>query len=297
LVFNSEGDLFVAAGGHDIYEFINNNGTLSSSPVIFASGLDEPYGLAFNSAGNLFVADNGNGEITEITPAGTQSTFASGLKHPTGLAFNGEGDLFVLVYTNNSPLKGGPLGYGAIIEITPGGTQSTYASTGTNADIGLVSEGLVDLFVANSVPDGSITEYTLDGPFTYATGLKYPYFMVFDSAGDLFVGIADADNYSIVEITPGGTQSVFTTAVNIPEGLAFQPAPALQAIDVGIQTDQFGFTLIGSNNEVVVVQACTNLANPVWLPQATNTLTNGSSYFSDPQWTNYPTRYYRLLSP
>jgi len=33
------------------------------------------------------------------------------------------------------------------------------------------------------------------------------------------------------------------------------------------------------------------------LPLATNTFTGGSSYFSDPQWTNYPARFYRLRAP
>jgi hypothetical protein len=48
---------------------------------------------------------------------------------------------------------------------------------------------------------------------------------------------------------------------------------------------------------VVVVEACTDLANAVWSPVGTNTLTGGSSYFSDPQWTNYPARLYRLRWP
>jgi hypothetical protein len=48
---------------------------------------------------------------------------------------------------------------------------------------------------------------------------------------------------------------------------------------------------------IVVVEACTNLANPIWYPLATNTLTGGSYYFNDPQWTNYPSRFYRLRSP
>ena len=39
-----------------------------------------------------------------------------------------------------------------------------------------------------------------------------------------------------------------------------------------------------------------SLANPVWSPLETNTLSNGSHYFSDPQWTNYPVRFYRLHS-
>jgi hypothetical protein len=43
-----------------------------------------------------------------------------------------------------------------------------------------------------------------------------------------------------------------------------------------------------------VVEAATNLANPVWIPVSTNnTLTSGTNYFSDPQWTNYPMRFYR----
>jgi hypothetical protein len=46
-----------------------------------------------------------------------------------------------------------------------------------------------------------------------------------------------------------------------------------------------------------MVEACTNFTNPVWQPVQTNTLTGGSSYFSDPQWTNYPARFYRFRSP
>ncbi len=44
-------------------------------------------------------------------------------------------------------------------------------------------------------------------------------------------------------------------------------------------------------------KASTNLANPVWTPLASNTLTSGSAYFSDPQRTNYPSRFYRLRWP
>ncbi len=65
----------------------------------------------------------------------------------------------------------------------------------------------------------------------------------------------------------------------------------------GVQTNQFGFNLNWASGQTVVVEACTNLANPVWNPVATNTLMDGSSYFSDSQWTNYPGRFYRLRSP
>jgi hypothetical protein len=53
----------------------------------------------------------------------------------------------------------------------------------------------------------------------------------------------------------------------------------------------------GSSNLAIVVEACTNLANPIWLPVGTNTLSGGSSYFRDAQWMNYPARFYRLRSP
>ena len=62
----------------------------------------------------------------------------------------------------------------------------------------------------------------------------------------------------------------------------------------GVRTNQFGFNISGTNGWVIVVEACTNLANSVWSPVSTNTLTGGSSYFNDPQWANYPSRFYRL---
>ena len=52
----------------------------------FASGFNGPAGLAFDSAGNLYVA-NDDGTVSEVTPAGVVSTFASGFNDPAGLAF------------------------------------------------------------------------------------------------------------------------------------------------------------------------------------------------------------------
>src|SRR5437899_1918086 len=54
----------------------------------FARGLSNPYGLAFDSAGNLFVADAGSGAIYKFTPYGIRTTFALGLSYPLGLAFD-----------------------------------------------------------------------------------------------------------------------------------------------------------------------------------------------------------------
>ena len=65
----------------------------------------------------------------------------------------------------------------------------------------------------------------------------------------------------------------------------------------GAGTNGFGFNLIGTSNMVAVVEACNNLANPMWQPVQTNTLTSGPLNFSDPGWTNYPSRFYRVRMP
>lgn len=71
----------------------------------------------------------------------------------------------------------------------------------------------------------------------------------------------------------------------------------MQTPNSGFGSNGFGFTITGPSNLVVAVEACTNLANPVWLPIATNTLTVGTSVFSDPGCTNFPSRFYRLSPP
>ena len=65
----------------------------------------------------------------------------------------------------------------------------------------------------------------------------------------------------------------------------------------GVRSNQFGFNISGTTNITVVVEAIIDLANRTWTPVATNTLVEGSSYFRDPQRTNYSGRFYRLRSP
>jgi len=78
----------------------------------------------------------------------------------------------------------------------------------------------------------------------------------------------------------------------------FLPNPVIlnHSAGFGVQPGGFGFTISWATNASVVVEAATNLANPVWLPVSTNPLTGGTNYFSDPQWTNYPMRFYRVTS-
>jgi hypothetical protein len=105
-------------------------------------------------------------------------------------------------------------------------------------------------------------------------------------------------NYATVYYLPG-TVGWSSTFGGRPTALWFLPNPMILNFEpnFGVQTNGFGFTISWATNIPVVVEACTNFVNPAWQPVATNTLTNGSFYFSDPQWTNYPGRFYRLRSP
>jgi sugar lactone lactonase YvrE len=213
-------NLFVESGG-SILEF-----TPGGAQSTFASGLS-PYGLAFDSAGNLFEADTGSGNIYEFTNgvATEKGTFASGLPFPIALAFNSAGNLFVTTY------------YGNIYKFTPGGAQSFFAGgLGMGSAVALAFDSSNNLFVANSpeFPPGNIYEITPGGAVSnFVSGLNGPAGVAFDSAGDLF----EADNGSgnIYEFTNGVATEMgtFASGLNHPGGLAFDSAGNLFEADVG----------------------------------------------------------------
>ena len=244
-----------------IYEY-----TPAGTPSTFASsGLNYPYGLAFDSSDNLFVANSLDdagfgGYVTEITPSGVQSTIPSG-PDPKALAFNSSGDLFETDYHSGNIYKytpGGVLsifatvtpapqalafdragnlfvgtGYGSgnesITEITPEGTQSTFA-TGLSYIAGLAFNSAGDLFEADG-GSGNIYEYTPVGARSTFASVPNPNHLAFNSAGDLFVA---ANGEYIYEYTSGGVQSTFASGIDSAVGLAFQgvtlPVPEPSAL-------------------------------------------------------------------
>jgi hypothetical protein len=93
-----------------------------------------------------------------------------------------------------------------------------------------------------------------------------------------------------------GTIGWGTTFGGCPTVL-WNPQALTSGPSFGVRTNRFGFNITGTSNLVIVVEACSDLSNPDWQPVQTNTLTTGTAYFSDPQWTNYVKRFYRLRSP
>ena len=93
-----------------------------------------------------------------------------------------------------------------------------------------------------------------------------------------------------------GTTNWGTTFAGRPTAL-WKPVVQTSDASFGVRTNQFGFNINWASGMVAVVEACSNPANPAWLPLTTNTFTTDSFYFSDPQWANYPARLYRIRSP
>jgi hypothetical protein len=115
------------------------------------------------------------------------------------------------------------------------------------------------------------------------------------SIGNQYV-FAD-DNNATVYYLPG-TTGWGTTFGGLPTALRSLPYPVIlnNSPSFGVGTNGFSFIISWATNVSVVVEACTNLANPLWQPVATNALSGGTARFSDPEWTNYPARFYRLRS-
>ena len=102
-----------------------------------SAGIDKPQGMAFDSSGNMYIADTYNNRVRKVTAGGTISTIAgtgfpgfSGdggaatsamLNEPRSVAVDSHGNVFVADTINDRVRK-----------ITPGGVISTYAGGGVS---------------------------------------------------------------------------------------------------------------------------------------------------------------------
>lgn len=187
-----------------------------------AARLNNPTGLALDSAGNLYVADNGNNVIRKISFKGDVTTLAgSGLRgsldgtgaaatfnQPEALCVDLAGNVYVADQGNNK-----------IRKITPQGVVSTLAGNGT--------AGLQD------------------GKFT-ASEFNQPGGIAIDKSGNLFVG--DTGNNVIRKIVPntglvityagtgqaGSNNSTLgASTFSAPQGLVVDPYGRIFVVDTG----------------------------------------------------------------
>jgi sugar lactone lactonase YvrE len=231
-----DNDLFASVNGSpqngagSLYQY-----TPGGTKTVFASGFDEPRGLVFDTAGNLFMATNTrdasnhfHGTILKLT---TESTLATGF--PTdffleGLAIDSAGNLYVVANNNNDPNLAS-----TIFEISPSGGISTFGSIpGQGTGVAFDSTG--NLFVASASPQSNIYKFSPGGTRTVFVGptafttVQEPVGLAFDEAGNLFVSTygnyGNSGEDSILKFTPAGTASTFMTGLLSPRGLAFDSA-------------------------------------------------------------------------
>ena len=133
------------------------------------------------------------------------------------------------------------------------------------------------------------------GTFSNCAGLKRIYFGGNAPSGG--VSIFDRSSIPTIFYLPGttGWKTTFglrTFAVwSLPNPVILTSRP-----DFGRQANGFSFIISWATNIPVVVEATTDLAQSVWSPVGTNTLNEGTAYFSDLQWTNHLARLYRVRS-
>jgi sugar lactone lactonase YvrE len=190
---------------------------VAGNRTTFASGLSDPFGLAFDRNGNLFLAEKNTNLILKYTPNGEKSTFASNLHLPTSLAFDAAGNLFVADFLGN-----------AILKITPEGTKTTFA-TGLHNPSGLAFDREGNLYESEYAA-GTLLKFAPDGSRTlFASGFVRPEEIVFDVAGNLFV--TDYETGTITKFTPDGARTTFASGLSGAWGLALDPAGNLLEVD------------------------------------------------------------------
>ncbi len=221
VALDSNGNLFIADTSNSVIRevaaatgnisTVAGNGTAGysgDSGAATSAELDEPFGIAVDPMGNLYIADTDNFVIREVSAAtGNISTIAgigvygysgdSGpatsaqLSYPAGITLDSGGNVYFADYANNR-----------IREISA--TTSNIATVAGNGTGGFSGDG------------GAATSAELDEPIGVAV----------DSSGNLY--IADFENDLIREVS-ASTQNISTIAGNGMNGYSGDGGPATSA--------------------------------------------------------------------
>jgi sugar lactone lactonase YvrE len=188
---------------------------------------NSPYLITIDGSGNLYVADNKNDTVREVTQAGVVTTIAGAAKvighsDGTGSAANFRGPLGVAADSSGNVYVT-DAGNDTIRKIASGGVVTTFAGT-------------VD--IAGST-DGTGSAGQFNNPFGICA----------DSSGNLYVG--DANNNIVRKITPGGV--VTTIAGTAGAGNASGTGAAARFFDTtGVAVDSSGNAyVVDEDNDMI----------------------------------------------
>lgn len=267
---------FLSAQGI-VTTFAGNGSTVFTDGTGTAATFFNPYGVALDSKGNLYVAEYSGQRIRKITPQGVVSTFAGNgtasyangvgvnamFTGPYAIAVDPSDNLYVSDAANNR-----------IRKITPDGTVSTYAGNGSATCVdgtgmaasfsmprGITIDKAGNLYLSDHnvhrirkiTPGGVVSTFAGNGTNGTADGANgtfyYPAGLAADANDNIYV--ADQMNHRVRKITPAGVVS--TIAGNGTVGAADgQGVNATFNSLRGIAVDALGYLYIGdfSNNRI-----------------------------------------------
>ena len=246
----------------------------------------DPYGVATDRVGNVYVADTDNHTIRKVTPAGVVTTLA-GLAlnpgsadgtgsaaqffYPDGVAVDSAGNVYVADLANDAIRKVTPAG---VVTTLAGlaGSQGGADGTGSAAQFYDPSSVAVDpngnLYVADRgndtirkvTPVGTNWVVTtlagLAGTFGSADGIgsaalfSYPSGVAVDTNGNVYV--ADQDNHTIRKVMPGGVVTTLAGLAGI-QGSADGTGSAAQfSYPTGVAVDTNGNLYVTDNGNSTI---------------------------------------------
>ena len=288
LAVDSAGNLYIADTNNNRIRKVSNGviATLAGTATYGFSGdnglatsaqLNNPYGVAVDPAGNLYIADTFNNRVRKVsnrvitTVAGDGTVGFSGdngpatsaqLADPWSVAVDSAGNLYIADYGNNRIRK---VSNGVIATVAGNGTRGSLGDNGpaTSAQFygpaGLAVDSLGNLYIADygnnrirKVSNGVIATVAGggaslgdNGPATSAQ-LALPYGIAVDSGGNLYVAdwgnnrIRKVSNGVIATVAGNGTRGFsgdngLATAAQLanPQGIAVDSAGNLYIADFG----------------------------------------------------------------
>ena len=238
------GNLFVAdCWNHVIRKIVLSSGVVSTLAGNVVGGFADgsatvarftyPYGVAVDTAGNVYVADKQNGRIRKVTSAGVVSSIAGNSQQswvdgvgsnasfyfPSKLALDTDGNLIVTDWYNHkirkvtldgvvTTLAGNVRGFAD--GVSTGSIPSFFFPSGIAIDTSgnIIVGDQQNHRIRKVTPNGVVTTIAGSGAASFINGtgssatFNVPYGVAVDNSGNIFV--ADNYNHSIRKITAGG---------------------------------------------------------------------------------------------